>query len=346
MGCVSAKDTLTIDQIVSTPLVVTVEAGDVVDCTTEVMISASGGVAPYMVVVNDMDTTTFAASTTLMLGGGIQMIDVYDSHMCLMSYQEDLDYVYSMDTTLYAYPGESAEIVYAPAMVDTMLPEGSYSFYYEMSAGCIAELNIEVMESEGPQMVDATPRGRIGDNHPIFKVIFEDSVAMGDMGYLTVTPVDGTDPILTIEITPDMFVGDTLIVDYDWTVVGKLDKNTQYFVEVDSGVVVGAADGFPWDGIQGDNWKFTTGPKFTTGIDTELSAASFVAYPNPFNDKIYIDNFDKLTRVIITNIAGQRVMDVKYPEREIRTANLVSGVYLVSMFTESGLAKTDRIVKR
>jgi hypothetical protein len=39
-------------------------------------------------------------------------------------------------------------------------------------------------------------------------------------------------------------------------------------------------------------------------------------------------------------------MDVEYPSYEIRTANLVSGVYVVSMFTEDGLAKTERIVKR
>ncbi len=82
-----------------------------------------------------------------------------------------------------------------------------------------------------------------------------------------------------------------------------------------------------------------------TPVDPEFTN-TFRVYPNPFNDKIYIDNNDKLVRVVITNIAGQRVLDVKYPKREIRTANLVSGVYLVNMFTESGLAKTDRIVKR
>jgi len=82
-----------------------------------------------------------------------------------------------------------------------------------------------------------------------------------------------------------------------------------------------------------------------TAVDPEVSN-TFKVYPNPFNDKIYIDNFDKLTRVVISNIAGQRVIDVEYPEREIRTANLVSGVYLVNLFTEGGLAKTERIVKR
>ena len=83
-----------------------------------------------------------------------------------------------------------------------------------------------------------------------------------------------------------------------------------------------------------------------TSVDGPLENVQFKVYPNPFNDRIYIDNNDKLTRVVISNIAGQRVIDVEYPGREIRTANLVSGVYVVSMFTESGIAKTERIVKR
>ncbi|MBW6533811.1 MAG: T9SS type A sorting domain-containing protein, partial [Mariniphaga sp.] len=77
-----------------------------------------------------------------------------------------------------------------------------------------------------------------------------------------------------------------------------------------------------------------------------ISGVEFKVYPNPFNDRITIENHNKLTRVLVTNIAGQRVIDLEYPTREIRTANLVSGVYVVSMFTEDGLAKTERIVKR
>jgi hypothetical protein len=77
-----------------------------------------------------------------------------------------------------------------------------------------------------------------------------------------------------------------------------------------------------------------------------ISAADYKVYPNPFNDVINIDNSDKLSRVIITNIAGQRVMDVQYPERTVSTSNLVSGVYVISLFTEDGMVKSDRIVKR
>jgi hypothetical protein len=72
----------------------------------------------------------------------------------------------------------------------------------------------------------------------------------------------------------------------------------------------------------------------------------FKVYPNPFNDYLNIDNFERLSRVTITNIAGQRVMDIQYPERVIRTSNLVSGVYVITLFTEEGIAKSERMVKR
>ena len=82
-----------------------------------------------------------------------------------------------------------------------------------------------------------------------------------------------------------------------------------------------------------------------TPNEPELSV-EFKVYPNPFNDHITLDYNERLTRVVVVNVAGQRVIDIQYPEREIRTANLVSGVYVISLYTENGIAKTERIIKR
>ena len=78
----------------------------------------------------------------------------------------------------------------------------------------------------------------------------------------------------------------------------------------------------------------------------DIDNLQFKVYPNPFSDVLNIDNSEKLTRVTVTNIAGQRVIDVQHPERVIRTSNLVSGVYVVTLFTEEGIAKSERLVKR
>jgi hypothetical protein len=123
----------------------------------------------------------------------------------------------------------------------------------------------------------------------------------------------------------------------DWLYSFSPEDSAFYHV---TGIVNGRLDAFLLDPRMESD--VTAVP---TKVDPEL-ANSFKVYPNPFNDKIYIDNNEMLTRVVITNIAGQRVIDVEYPEREIRTANLVSGVYLVNLFNEGGLVKTDRIVKR
>jgi len=72
----------------------------------------------------------------------------------------------------------------------------------------------------------------------------------------------------------------------------------------------------------------------------------FNVYPNPFRDVLNIENSDRLTRVTVTNIAGQRVIDVQNPESIIRTSNLVTGVYIITLFNEDGIVKSDRMVKQ
>jgi hypothetical protein len=76
------------------------------------------------------------------------------------------------------------------------------------------------------------------------------------------------------------------------------------------------------------------------------SGAEFMIYPNPFTNVVKISNYDKLSRVMISNITGQLVVDKKYPGAEINTSRLISGVYIISLFDGKGLVKTSRIVKR
>ncbi len=76
------------------------------------------------------------------------------------------------------------------------------------------------------------------------------------------------------------------------------------------------------------------------------SGAEFTIYPNPFTNVVRISNYDKLSRVIISNITGQQVVDLKYPGSEINTSRLISGVYIISLFDEKGLVKSSRLVKR
>ena len=69
-------------------------------------------------------------------------------------------------------------------------------------------------------------------------------------------------------------------------------------------------------------------------------------YPNPFNDFIYVDHADMITRVVITNLIGQVVMETPLNNSKIETANLDSGVYLVTFITENGERVIRKMIKR
>ena len=121
----------------------------------------------------------------------------------------------------------------------------------------------------------------------------------------------------------------------DWLYSALVEEGKYYDV---TGIVNGRLDNFKLE----PRVEYDVVDLSITSTD-DMEADVFKVYPNPFNDKILIDNNDKLTRVVISNIAGQRVIDIEYPKSEIRTANLVSGIYVVSLYTENGVAKTERI---
>ena len=125
----------------------------------------------------------------------------------------------------------------------------------------------------------------------------------------------------------------------DWLYTNAVVVKDHYYDVI--GIVNGRLDGFKLEPRIETDVK----DKTITKIDDKL-ANTFKVYPNPFKDQITIDNNDKVTRVVISNIAGQKVIDIEYPTREIRTANLVSGIYVISLYTENGIAKTERMIKR
>lgn len=345
-GCTSEIDSVTFDQVISDELTVTVVEGDVNGCGTDVTITPAGGVAPYTVMVNDEVVT----EATVTLGGGVNYITVYDFHECSVKDTITLEYPMSMDTTINMYVGDTTEFVYGTiSEILTAEVEGTeeYTFYNEVDTACTEEVVVTVVASvrTAPAIDTVTPTDTIDTNHAVFTMVFEDLVSFNSevMGYLTVTQKDSAEFTIEIPITEDMVDGNTITVDYDYEVVGMLDLNTTYTVSVDSGIVTG--DGLPWDGNTGV-WEFTTGADYPTGINPGVETVEFSVYPNPFNDFIRIDNADKLDRVIVSNIAGQRILDIEYPSYEIRTGNLVTGVYVVTLIANDEIVKSERIIKR
>jgi hypothetical protein len=343
-GCTADTDTLTFDQIITAALELTVTKGEVGTCTTDVTITAAGGVAPYVIMVDD----EVVSEDVVMLSGGTYMISVTDAHQCMAMEEVTIDFGTTRDTTIDIYAGDTAQFVDAAAALDTMLVGGDYTFYYDVDTACMAELNVTVTERErtAPVVDTMTPQDTIDHNHPDFVITFVDEVWFGEGGNLVVTEKDSTEATLTLALTEDMVDGNVVTVTYDYLVSGALKLNTTYVVTVDSAAIMG--DGLAWAGVADNSWMFTTGDVNYTSVNSgaELEDITFSVYPNPFSSFIRIDNYDKLTRVVLTNIAGQRVLDIEYPSYEIRTGNLVTGVYVVTLIADGEIVKSERIIKR
>ena len=345
-SCEALPQTVKFDQNITAALSLNITMGETGDCTTEVTIAAEGGVAPYTIMVDSVETT----ETVLSLGGGTYEFTVIDSHQCVYTEEVTVEYGISSDTTVETYTDEVIQFVYNDFMLDTMLSGGDYSFYYDVETACTAELNVTVTERDrmAPVLDSVSPNGvTLETNHPVFTIVFTDEVPFtfneSVNGYLTVTAVDSSDATLEIPITADMVDGNTITVDYDYMVVGALDLNTSYTVAVDSGIVMG--DGMAWNGNTGD-WTFTTGGEYPLGAGSDLKVADFKVYPNPFNEFIRIDKAAELDRVVISNIAGQRVLDIEYPNYEIPTGNLNAGIYIMTLTADGEIVKSVRLIKR
>jgi uncharacterized protein YejL (UPF0352 family) len=64
-------------------------------------------------------------------------------------------------------------------------------------------------------------------------------------------------------------------------------------------------------------------------------------------DFVNIDASSKLSKVVVTNIAGQVVKQVVNPANRIQLNELRSGIYFISLHTSDNvIAKTVKIVKR
>ncbi|NHB67521.1 ELWxxDGT repeat protein [Perlabentimonas gracilis] len=71
-------------------------------------------------------------------------------------------------------------------------------------------------------------------------------------------------------------------------------------------------------------------------------------YPNPFSNRLVVNNAINAKRIIIVNIAGQQILskeNINNDQVFIDTSNLPNGVYLVRIIDNSGIQTVKKIVK-
>jgi len=197
-----------------------------------------------------------------------------------------------------------------------------------------------------PQLVSWSPTDgeTMTDNHPTLKMTFNEDVMVGAGGSLTIYKLDSKTPALAIPITATMIIGKDVTITY--TTTSGLDVNTRYYVLVDGTALTDVA-GNAFEGVSDPAaWTFKTGSQRITKIEPN-SSLGFKVYPNPFGEYINIDNALELSKVIVTNIAGQVVKEVVNPTNTIQLDKLQSGVYFISLYkTDNLILENFKIVKR
>ena len=71
------------------------------------------------------------------------------------------------------------------------------------------------------------------------------------------------------------------------------------------------------------------------------------AYPNPFDSYITITNSEKVRRVVVTNLIGQKVMIFNSNgEATVNTSELRSGIYLITFEGQNGQSTIRKMIKK
>lgn len=197
-----------------------------------------------------------------------------------------------------------------------------------------------------PELVTWTPLDETtANNHPTFKMTLSENVIVGAGGNLKVYKVATSTAVLTIPVTSAMISGKDVTVTY--TATNGLDKDTRYYVLVDGDALKDNA-GNKFAGVSDQAaWTFKTGANFVTGIDPINSSLEFKVYPNPFVDYVTVTNVSKLSKIVVTNIAGQRVKEIVNPTDRIQLNELRSGAYFISLYDmDNVITKTVKAIKQ
>jgi hypothetical protein len=251
----------------------------------------------------------------------------------------------------YSYSVGSA----AATKIDDSASGGSYSIAGIVNGtnsisvfdahGCPSSSNVIVYVADmAAPTATYTPNGTATpteDNYPTLVVKFSEDVAIG-AGNVNINKVSDGSTVVTIPASAITVSGSTATLVY----AGGLDKDTQYYVTIDAGVVKDLANNNFAGVTSSSTWTFKTGNKFKTDVPDPVNTLEFKVYPNPFVDYVTIANASELSKVVVSNIAGQVVKEVAYPTATLQLSELRSGVYFVTLYQDEKVVNTVKLLKR
>lgn len=144
---------------------------------------------------------------------------------------------------------------------------------------------------------------------------------------------------------------DGIIENDDVSLVNEVAEFSQTYTGENITVNITSAE---LDGTDKENYILSlTGAPYTTanilsatGIQDE-SLSNLKVYPNPFVDNISIEGNLNITKIVLTNLTGQRLLEKDFPiENNIKTQNLRSGIYLITIEIDGSKTQTFKIIKK
>ncbi len=174
------------------------------------------------------------------------------------------------------------------------------------------------------------------------------------------------DPLVSIKVYAEFYDADGGDIYGEDPVFGQ-DGDSWQNISWTGTVPEGAVEGYAWikfyddDGfvdnatvyidevsfeVGGQNLIANGGFELWDGVGTiEEQASALKVFPNPFNEQLAIAGAD-FDQVRIQNILGQVVADRKmHAEEKISTANLVAGIYFVTVLKANRVIETLKLFK-
>jgi hypothetical protein len=227
----------------------------------------------------------------------------------------------------------------------------AWSGIYVADATLAAQVNIGTGVKVTGKVAESNGLTQIGN------VIASEFVALG----LDIVPVAVTTDKAAVEQYESVYV---IFAAGDNGIATAVDANKEWTIKTNAGTTVKIDDQlfayspkagmrYAVDGIVNyTSGEFKVAPRNISDIEDLTSApelsSEFKVYPTLFDNVINIKSTSelRLTKAVFTNIAGQVVKEVINPESVITTSELRSGYYFISLHTENGVVKTERICKR
>ncbi len=137
---------------------------------------------------------------------------------------------------------------------------------------------------------------------------------------------------------------------------GSGDESGTYIYQLaDGNFIMGCSSDSNISGDKGDNsegmddyWVLKAGSEIL-GVESNEIGTSLKVYPNPFNDKLFIDSESTITKVSVRDVLGRRIFGINSASENIEEINLSStskGMYFITLTSDTNQSKTIKLIKK